>query len=71
MKEIVQYNHSVGYWMKGKRNVSENFIELANFAIKFIRHVSMPKSLALRYPDLNSGFLAEVSQLRGGDVIKR
>lgn len=51
--------------------IAENFIELANFAIKFIRHVSMPKCVALQYPDLNSGFLAEVSQLRGGEVINR
>ncbi len=70
MKEIVQHNHSVGYWLSGSRH-TENFIELANFAIKFIRHVSIPKSIAKQYPDYNSGFLAEVSQLRGEEVVIR
>lgn len=41
MIEIVQHNHSVGYWQTGRRSDMENFIELANFAIKFIRHVNL------------------------------
>ncbi len=63
----MQHNHSVGYWLSGSRH-TENFIELANFAIKLIRHVSIPKSIAKQY---NSGFLAEVSQLRGEEVVIR
>ena len=63
----MQHNHSVGYWLSGSRH-TENFIELANL---FIRHVSIPKSIAKQYPDYNSGFLAEVSQLRGEEVVIR
>jgi hypothetical protein len=61
----------VGYWHRGGKRDAEKFVELANFSIRFIRHVAMPKSIALQYPDFNSGFLAEVSHLRGEEVISR
>lgn len=71
MKEIVQHLHAIGYWEKSGRRDEEKFVELANFGVKFVRHVSMPTSLAKKYSELNSGFVSTVSYISGEQVVEK
>ena len=65
MREIVQLQHAIEYWENTGRKNEEKFVELANFGIEFVRHVSMPKPLAKKHHDLNSGFVAKISYVTG------
>jgi hypothetical protein len=67
-RDIVQNedNKTIGYWAG-----NANFVELANFAVEFVQHVSLPKSVTQHYPDYASGFIAKVMQVIGDKIIER
>lgn len=66
-RDIVQNdrNKTIGYW------AGTNFVELANFAVEFVQHVSLPKSMLQHHPDYASGFIANVMQVVSDAVIER
>ncbi len=61
MKEIVQHNHSVGIGL----------VEVGTQKTLQLSLLGMYQFPNLQYPDYNSGFLAEVSQMRGEEVVIR
>ena len=70
----MQHQHAIGYWKKsGRRDESESFVELGNFGIEFVRHLSMPATLAktMKYRELNSGFISTVSYISGEHVVEK
>lgn len=54
MKDLVQVEDQIGYW-KDKR--CSNFVVLANFGVRMLKHVAAPKELPKE-----TGFLVEVTQ---------
>jgi len=57
MVNLVQENHTIGYWKQGKSGKEKRFCILANFGLRLLKHVKAPAELPQ-----HSGFVVEVTQ---------